>query len=329
MKCPNHITRDSSGYCYVCGSFFCSDCLNPHEGNFYCPKHFKGIAADLKKELNREAGRQRHGRHHLVIHHLDGKKLQGTCRSLNLKETGFFLEIEDDSGKSTNESARIQFSDVKMVCNVKSYDGNFDPKQDYPEFTPGGNHIIVRFRDGEIAEGRTLHTYSPDAPRFYLIPNDVHSNNINMLVERFSIQKVYTPEEFIAERRALKEKQESAQPTESAVKDVELGQDESMGDFYFQTHDYENALTQYELAASAFPESSRINKKIVVSLINIGIQFIKTRQYPIALEYMDKALVRDPGNPHAKKKTKQLRKIIEKTQRQMREYHEQKSRQNL
>jgi tetratricopeptide (TPR) repeat protein len=313
----------------VCGSFFCSDCLNPHEGNFYCPKHYKGIAAGIKKEQERDAARQRHGRHHLQVHYMNNHLLQGTCRSLNLKDTGFFLEIEDDSGKSLNESARVQFSEIKMVCNVKSYDGKFDPKQDYPEFTPGGNHIIVKFTDGEIAEGRTLHAYTPDTARFYLIPNDVHSNNINMLIERHAVQKVYTPEQFLAERREQKKQQEESKPSEPAQEDVELGQDESMGDFYFQTHDYENALSQYEQAAAGFPQSVRLNKKIVVSLINIGIQFIKSRQYPIALEYMDKALTRDPNNPHAKKKTKQLRKIIEKTQRQMREYHEQRSKQNL
>jgi tetratricopeptide (TPR) repeat protein len=303
--------------------------LNPHEGNFYCPKHYKGIAADLKKNEDREAARQRHGRHHLVVHYLNGHTLQGTCRSLNLKDTGFFLEIEDNLGKSTNESARVQFSELKMVCNVKSYDGNFDSQQDFPEYNAGGSHIIVKFTDGDIAEGKTLHAYTPDTVRFYLVPNDIHSNNINMLIERHAIQKVYTPEEFLQEKRAEKKKQEERKTADPIQEDVELGQDESMGDFYFQTHDYENALSQYEQAAASFSNSKRLTKKIVVSLINIGIQFIKSRDYPNALEYMDKALTLDPENPHAKKKTKQLRKVIEKTQRQMREYHEKKSKQNL
>ena len=96
------------------------------------------------------------------------------------------------------------------------------------------------------------------------------------------------------------------------------------------THCLEPALQN---ESNAIPiqltQSVRLNKKIVVSLINIGIQYIKSRDYPVALEYMDRALERDPNNPHAKKKTKQLRKVIEKTQRQMREYHEQRSKQNL
>ncbi|MCH7910014.1 MAG: hypothetical protein IIB38_10400 [Candidatus Hydrogenedentes bacterium] len=61
---------------------------------------------------------------------------------------------------------------------------------------------------------------------------------------------------------------------------------------------------------------------MVVSTINAGIGFIKSRDYPDALKYMERALEIDPGNHHAEKKAKQLRKVIEKTQRRMKAYLE-------
>lgn len=339
MKCPSHITRDTVGYCSVCGTFVCDLCLSHHEWNAYCPKHFKPIATKMKQEENSAVIRKRHGRHSLIVYFLDGTHAQGTSRSMDLRGSGFYLEIEDDTGISTGESQRIQFVDVKFVANVKSYTGNFDKHQQYQEYTPGGSHIVVKFRDGKVVEGTTIHAYVPDHPRFYLIPHDPLSNYINLLIERAAIERVYSPQDYVEAvkqekelRRQQKEAAASASglvagsgegATTSAVDRSELSQEESMGDFYFGTHNYPGALEQYRLGQQARPDSSRLRKKIVVTLINIGIQYIKTREYPKSLEYMLKALELDPSNPHAKKKSKQLQKIIEKTERRMREYYEQ------
>ena len=337
MKCPNHITRNVAGYCSVCGSFVCEECLSQYEGSAYCPKHFKPIAAKMKRDGNSDEVRKRHGRHHLIVCYLDGSKAQGTCRSLNLRSTGFYLELEDDTGISLEESLRIQFDDVKYVANVKSYTGQYDKQQRFQEYTPGGSHIVVRLRDGEVVEGTTMQAYVPDHPRFYLIPQDIHSNNINLLIERNGIDRVFEPRDYLEEVKREKEERraqkEAAAPAARGGGDAdetredrsELSQEESMGDFYFGTHNYPGAVEQYRLAYQANSRSPRLKKKVVVALINIGIQYIKTREYPKSLEYMDQALAVDPGNPHAKKKAKQLKKIIEKTERRMREYYEQKT----
>jgi tetratricopeptide (TPR) repeat protein len=299
------------------------------------------MAAQLKREEHSTEIRKRHGRQHLVVHYVDGSKVQGTCRSMNLQGAGFYLEFEDDAGISTEESGRIQFSEIKYVANVKSYTGKFDRHQEFQEYTPGGSHIVVKFRDGEIAEGTTMHAYVPDHPRFYLIPHDPNSNHINMLIEQSALERVYEPQEYLAEMKREKElrkqqkeasKLASSQEfggdgggADSGSDTSELSQEESMGDFYFGTHNYPGALEQYQVAFLAHPDSARLKKKVVVTLINIGIQFIKSREYPRALEYMERAAEIDPRNPHAKKKAKQLRKIIEKTKRRMRDYYEQQS----
>ncbi len=328
MKCPNHLTRNAAGYCSVCGTFFCEDCLHHHEGNNYCPKHYKPIEEKLNQSKRTEEARKRHGRHHLLVHYRNGTKVQGTSRSLSLKEAGFFLECEDDRGVSTGESVRISFADIKMICNVKSYDGKFDQNERYQEYAPGGSRLVVKFIDGEVAEGITLQAYNPNVPRFYLIPHDLESNNINILVESSAVEKTFTPEEYRSHLQQQKE-EKKAQRHQAVVaeKEAELGQNESMGDFYFETHNYDGALSEYKLAHKEFPGSPRVRKKMVVATVNIGIQHIKAREYPKALEYMKKALELEPENPHALKKTKQLNHIIKKTERRMREYQEQRQRQ--
>lgn len=343
MKCPNHITRDTAGYCGVCGSFFCSECLNTHEGVVYCPKHFKPIAEKLKREEALQVGRKRHGRHQLVVQFVNGSKAQGVCRSLNPREAGFYLEIEDDNGYPTSESVRAQFVDIKYVAHVKSYDGQFDKSEDYQQYNPGGTHVVVRYPDGEVIEGVTMQAYVPGHPRFYLIPADRNSNFLSVLVEAGSVERVYTPDEYRArvqqEKEARRQQKEVARASsgggdldsDSMVMDTPsepeaaLSQEESMGDFYFETHNYTGALEQYQNARRAFPNSVRLRRKAVVATVNIGIQYIKSREYPKALVYMEQALELEPKNPHARKKAKQLQKVIEKTERRMREYYEQQS----
>ena len=332
MKCPNHITKDVAGYCSVCGSFVCVECLSHHEGNAYCPKHFKPIAA----KLEREGGSGRPGRQHLMVHFLDGTKAQGSCRSMNLNGMGYFLEEEDDAGISLDNSLRVQFADTRYVANVKSYTGEFDRHDRHQEYNPGGSHIIVRLEDGKVIEGTTMHAYVPDHPRFYLIPHDPHSNYINLLIEQPAVDRVFTADEYRAEMKREKELKKERKKAAAAAGAGEgdlaaaeessvLSQEESMGDFYFGTHNYPAALEQYQPAMAVSPGSHRLRRKTAVTLINIGIHYIKSREYPASLEYMERALELEPKNPHAKKKAKQLKKIIGKTERRMREYYEQQA----
>ena len=322
MKCPNHLTRDVAGYCCVCGSFYCQDCFTRHEGNLYCKKHYKPIGDKIDHEQKLSEGRKRRARHALVVHFLNGQRAQGACRTMNLRDTGFHLECEDENGVSTGETLRIRFEDLKCICNVKSYDGNFDPNEDFQEYTSAGTDVVVEFSDGEVLKGKTMNLYNPEHPRFYLIPKDEKSNNINVLIENAAVSRVYTPEQY--EEKTAQTAQSAAGDDEAAVKrePTKLEQDESMGDFYFEQRNYQPAYEQYMLAREKYPESARIRRKVVVSSVNVGIGFVKSRDYPDALQWMEKALVMQPENPHALKKAKQLRKVIEKTQRRMKAYLE-------
>lgn len=322
MKCPNHLTRDVAGYCSVCGSFYCQDCFTRHEGNLYCKKHYKPIGEKLELERKLTEGRRRRSRHAQVVHFRNGQTAQGACRTMNLRDTGFHLECENDDGTATGESLRVRFEDVKYICHVKSYDGKFEPSENVQEYTPGGTDVVVEFEDGEVLKGKTMNLYNPDHPRFYLIPKDETSNNINVLVESSAVSGVYTLEQYKEKSRLDAQPSQGDGDGAGKRERVQLEQEESMGDFYFEQRNYQPATEQYSLARQNHPDSPRIRRKLVVSTINAGIGFIKSRDYPDALKYMERALEIDPGNHHAEKKAKQLRKVIEKTQRRMKAYLE-------
>ena len=322
MKCPSHITREVAGYCCVCGSFYCEDCLTRHEGNLYCRKHYKPIGEKIEREQKLQEGRKRRARQSLVIQFKNGQQAQGVSRTMNLRDTGFHLECEDNDGVATGQTIRVRFEDVRCVCHVKSYNGDFNASESDQEYAPGGSDVIVEFRDGEILRGKTLNLYNPDHPRFYVIPDDPASNNINVLVEQSAVQSIYSPEAYEEKVQAVAaaEKAVPSSAKEEGNRTVSLEQEESMGDFYFEQRNYLPAVEQYRLAYEKHPGASRIRRKLIVTTINVGIGHIKGREYPDALRWMKRALELDPENEHAKKKEKQLRRVIEKTQRRMQAY---------
>ncbi len=309
MKCPNHTGKDTVGYCSVCATFGCEECLSQHDGNYYCRKHFKPFAKEIKEAEKHEKLRKKPTRQRLVVRYLDGKIEHGVCFALNPKESGFHLDLTDDDGISKGESIFISFSDLKAVFYVKSFDGKYDKSVHYRSWAPEGGEVVVMFNDGEKTRGDMLHKYRGDEPRFFLIPHDQKSNNISTLVERSAIEGVYTLDEYRARRTEEKVSEKKGEGGSS------LSQEETTGDFYLETRNYEEAMAKYKEALSKFPQSTRIRNKVNLAEYNIGIQYIKRRQYPEALECMETVLKSNPRNAPAKKKASQLRHIIEKEKR--------------
>ncbi|GMW01818.1 MAG: hypothetical protein AMXMBFR84_29550 [Candidatus Hydrogenedentota bacterium] len=265
----------------------------------------------MEKDARRmEQNRKRHGRQRLVVRHKDGRIDYGVCFALNPKESTFHLDRTDKNGVSVGKTDQVRFSELKAVFYVKSFDGKYDKHERFREWTPEGKELVVEFQDGEVIRGYSLHASNLDEPRFFLIPEDQEGNNISILVERSAVKEVYTPEAYVAKKTREKEAK-AASPGTPAV----MTQEETMGDFYFETRNYEQALIQYGLASEKHGISARLRKKTIVSQFNIGVQYIKRRDYPRALENIEKVLAMDPGNEHAKKKAQQLRKILERPAR--------------
>ena len=318
MQCPNHSQAETIGYCYVCGSFGCSECLKVHEGNLYCRRHYQPIAQKIEEEKRHEQARKRRPRQLLAVRYAEGRCQYGVCYALNLRDPAFHLDLVDSSGVPLGKTEAIRFQDLKAVFLVKSFDGHFDKDVRYREWTPEGAELVAEFKDGEVVRGLSLRRYDPNEPRFHLIPSDPDTNNISILVEASALKSVYTLEEYkektLRERNALRE-QESAT----------LSQEETTGDFYFETRNYPSALEQYRLAAAKFPQSSRLRKKVLLAQYNVAVQHIKRHEYKQALSYMEAILKVDPRNDRVAKKVSQLRHILQKegtTREQDRRPHE-------
>lgn len=309
MNCSHHPHNEVVGYCSVCGTFGCSECLTAHDGRYFCRKHYRPIAQQLEEEKKLEEHRKKPTRQRLVVRYSDGRVDHGVCFALNPEDRGFKLDRVEGDGVALGESVDVRFAELKAVFYVKSFDGKFDRSLRYKDWAPEGKEVVVEFNDGEVIRGTTLRRYSVEDRRFYLIPDDPRSNNISVLVEAAAISGVYTPEEYKAKRQQQKEERKKHQVT------TDLSQEETLGDFYFETRDYPGALEQYKLAAKKTEHSQRLWKKMVYTQYNIGIQYIKHREYSQALAYMEAVLKADPSNAHAKKKALQLRKIIEKVSR--------------
>ncbi len=263
-----------------------------------------------RQEARREEHqKKRQTRQRLVVRYRDGRTDYGMCLALNPRENSFHLERTDKKGITTGQTVQVRYTDLKAVYYVKSFDGKYDKTLRYKEWTPEGHEMVIEFIDGEILRGHALVRVDMDDLRFHVVPDDPTTNNITVLVERSAIKATYTPEEWEAKRAADHEARKK-QPD-----GTDLTQEETTGDFYFETRNYTAAIEQYALAARKAPQSGRIRKKILAAQFNIGIQHIKRREYKEAEECMQKVLKLDPHNTHAQKKVLQLRKIMERSGR--------------
>lgn len=265
-------------------------------------------ARQAREERIQARAKKRHHRQRLVVRYQDGRTQYGVSFALNPKDAGFHLDETDSNGVTTGESIQVDFAELKGVFYVKSFDGKFDKNEQFREWAPEGSEVVVEFKDGEAVHGFTQHPYNPHDVRFYLIPMDNDTNNISMLIEATALKGVYTPQEYKAKRSQEKEERKQQ-------RGADVTQEETMGDFYFETRNYQAAQDQYEKALAQFPQSHRLRKKKLAAFFNIGVQHIKQRNYPQALEVIEEVLRLDPGNSHAQKKVHQLRKIVAKSKK--------------
>ncbi len=307
MKCPHHPRNEATGYCSVCGAFGCDECLHKHEGQVLCQKHYRPIAQEIEVEKKHEAERTKTTRQRLVVRYKEDRCERGVCFALNIRDVGFHLDVVDSAGFPSGETKRVHFDEIKAVFYVKSFTGKFNQSAIYDEWTPEGAEYVVKFKDSEVIHGFTLKRYRPEDKRFYLVPADRTTNNISILVEASAIERVYLPEEY----KVARAQEQASRKKEDTV--VNLSREETMGDFYFETRNYAAALKEYENAAQQHPTSRRLRKKVLVAKYDVGVQHIKRRNYKDALSCMEDVLKMDPHNAHAKKKAKQLQRIIERS----------------
>jgi hypothetical protein len=255
-----------------------------------------------------EEYRKKHPRQRLVVRYANGEVVYGICFAMNIRDPQFHLDIVDVRGAATGERRTVRFTDLKAVFQVRSFDGKTDRLEGHFGSEASGPEVVVMFKDGEKLRGHLTHAYNPREERFQVVPHDPRSNNLITLCEGSAVDRVLTVEEYQS-LRASAVQAEKKQAAEGV-----LSQEETLGDFYFTSRNYEMAFQQYKLAGEKSPGSIRLRKKMLAAEYNIGVGFIKRRQYDKALDYMQSILRQEPNNDHAKRKVAQLQKIKEKSQ---------------
>ncbi len=307
MKCQVHLRREVVGYCAECGTVGCDLCIKEIRKKKLCLRCYRKAEREWSQEREKRAVRQRHPKQRLVVRYADGRILKGTSYTIDTESRGFYVDPKDSSTDGS-QPVFVRFSDLKAVFFVRDFDGKYSDKEQHQEWFPEGHEMTVKFKDSEVIEGYALKTYDERAPRFHLIPKEP-GNNISVLVERGSIAQLALGGSLEPDTGAPS--QDESDQTSRAV-----SKEETLGDFYFHTKNYFAALGEYEKAAQQDPDSRRLKKKVVVTTFNVGVHYVKVKEYKQALDYFEEVLRREPKNRDALRKAEKLRRILEAQSKQ-------------
>jgi hypothetical protein len=121
----------------------------------------------------------------VVARHIDGRVLKGISLDVDPGRPTFHVKTSDQG------TVEVKLADLKALFFVKDLSG--DPKHQEAMTvergdarTRGAFAIDIRFADGERVVGLTVR-FPPIKRFFYVVPADVSSNNIRILVNRAAV----------------------------------------------------------------------------------------------------------------------------------------------
>jgi hypothetical protein len=127
----------------------------------------------------------------VVAHYLDGRVVKGISLDVDPGRPAFHIRTGDRG------TVEVKLTDLKALFFVKNLAG--DPaRQDgsaleaKDERARGALPIELEFNDGERIVGLTVR-YPPVRPFFFVLPADVRSNNVRVLVNRAAIKRMGQP----------------------------------------------------------------------------------------------------------------------------------------
>jgi len=193
MKCKNHTFRNAIGYCQMCGTFYCEECLKrASDGKSYCPTCLvsKGLTASGSAEPHKPASDIKiHLK--LIAKYKTGKTSAGTAYKLDLAEDGFYmLRI---GGRHHGRREFIQFKELKGIYHVKEFGGPLtipSGVSSKANTISSGKRVTINFPDGEFIEGYVHSRYTSESKRFNLIPLNADGNVISIMIERSAVNRV-------------------------------------------------------------------------------------------------------------------------------------------
>lgn len=127
----------------------------------------------------------------VVAHFIDGRLIKGV--SLDIDPARPTCHVKTIEGRTVE----VKLADLKALFFVRDLTG--DPAHEEgtavdPSDTRarGANRIELEFADGEWVVGLTVR-FPPIRPFFYVLPADMHSNNLRILVNRAAVVKMRRP----------------------------------------------------------------------------------------------------------------------------------------
>jgi hypothetical protein len=244
----------------------------------------------------------------VVVRMNSGDVHRGVTFSLNRQAPGFHLELLANDGSSLSKTMQVAFKDVKAVFYVKSFDGRFDPNEEFSQDQPEGDAIAVEFTDGEVIVGRPVNSRWNDEERFLLIPEDQSGNNLLILVERSAVSSIRDATLYAREQESAYQKYKATHLRS------DMTEEECQGDYLFRSGKYGDAFKLYRELFRNDPENARLKKKLCASRYNLAVRFIRQKNYVKALQFMEAVLATDPEHTEAAQRVEQLRAHLLKKQ---------------
>jgi len=124
----------------------------------------------------------------VVARYIDGRVVKGISHDINPKRPYCHIRTVE------NGTVTVKLSDLKALFFVKDLVGDAT-RQEGGTLEPndlrarGARHIEVEFADGERVMGLTVR-YPPVGPFFFVLPVDVQSNNVRILVNHTAVVRM-------------------------------------------------------------------------------------------------------------------------------------------
>jgi len=127
----------------------------------------------------------------VVAHYLDGRVVKGVSLDVDPGRPTFHIRTED------RRTVEVKLTDLKALFFVKDlvgdaarHDGSTLESSD--DRARGAYPIELEFSDGERIIGLTVR-FPPVRPFFFVLPADVRSNNVRVLVNRAAVKRMAQP----------------------------------------------------------------------------------------------------------------------------------------
>lgn len=212
----------------------------------------------------------------VAVYLKDGNIVLGTTKNLAIKEAGFcFTPLKPRNGSSEQF---VAFEQTVALRFLNEADRDWERNRSATIENPTGRQIIAVLPNGEVIEGFTPKKFDPECSRFFVLSTDDEGNPSWALVERASAVGIRM-EEFQEGIYAEKPVSLLDVPETFVSSGQKVCRHESTGDIHFSMGDYQAALSEYRRSLKIGGDAQRLESKVSLSHLNLGINYLKSHKY--------------------------------------------------